>query len=240
MRNKFTIFSKYVFIAFLVLLTSIFTGSIAYADSVTVTLAAVGPVNDGADYVLPYQLTIDGQDPYDADCYDFFDNVNLGQSWQANELTLNQAVTSGAFSGTSGHGVGSSAQADYEAIAWLSSQATPTPQSQIDLQHVIWNVFDPGAFAVTTSMAQILGNLAAAQASSYNGFSFGNFLFLEATTGNPGDGTFPQAFIIDTGGNTNGTSPAVPEPGSVILLGIGVALIAVSRRFWTRSTLPKS
>lgn len=229
-------FIKYLFIAFLAL---IYTETLVYADSVTVTLAGAGPVNDGADYVLPYQLTIAGQGPYDADCYDFFDNVNVGQSWQANELTLNQAATFGAFSGTSGHGVGSNALADYEEVAWLSAQATPTPQSQVDLQHVMWNVFDPGAFAVTTSMQPILGNLAAAEALSYNGFSFGNFLFLEATTGNPGDGTFPQAFVIDTGGNTTGANPVAPEPGSVVLLGIGVALIAISRRFWTRSTQPK-
>lgn len=236
-----TTLGKYAFIAFLALLTSIFTETMAYADSVTVTLVGVGPVNDGADYVLPYVLTIDGQGPYDADCYDFFDTVNLGQSWQAVELTLNQAAASGAFSGTSGYGVGSNALADYEEIAWLSAQATPTPQSQVDLQHTIWNVFDPGAFAVTTGMQQIVGNLTTAQASGYNGFSFANFLFLEATTGNPGDGTFPQAFVIgDIGGNTTGSNPAAPEPDSVVLLGIGVALIALSRRSWGRSTSPKS
>src|ERR1700689_931072 len=99
MINKLTIFNKYAFIAFLALLTSIFTETLAFADSVTITLTGAGPANDGPDYVLPYQLTIDGQGPYDADCYDFFDNLNLGQSWQANELSLNQAATSGAFSG---------------------------------------------------------------------------------------------------------------------------------------------
>jgi hypothetical protein len=227
-------FIKYVFIACLALIS---TGTLVYGNSVTVTLTAAGPVNDGIDYVLPYQLTIDGQVPYDADCYDFFDDVNLGQSWQVNELTLNEAATSGAFSGTSGHGVGSNARADYEAIAWLSSQVTPTAQSQINLQHVIWNVFDPGTFAVTTSMQQILGNLATAQASNYNGFSFADFLFLEGTTGTSGDGTFPQAFVIDTGRDTTGDNPVAPEPGSVVLLGIGVALIAIG--FWTRSMLPK-
>ena len=228
---------KYLFVAFLALISA---ETLAFADSVTVTLTGAGPVNDGVDYVLPYQLTIDGQGPYDADCYDFFDNVSVGQSWDSNELTLNQAATSGAFSGTSGHGVGSNALADYEEVAWLSAQATPTSQSQVDLQHTIWNVFDPGAFAVTTGMQQILDNLAAAQASSYNGFSFADFLFLEAPTGSPGDGNFPQAFIIDTGRDTTGDNPVAPEPGSVVLLGIGVALIAISRRFWTRSTLPKS
>jgi hypothetical protein len=228
---------KYLFIAFVALISA---EALVFADSVTVTLVGAGPANDTFDYVLPYQLTIDGQGPYDADCYDFFDDVNLGQSWQANELTLNQAATSGAFSGTSGHGVGSDALADYEEVAWLSAQATPTLQSQVDLQHTIWNVFDPGAFAVTTGMQQILGNLAAAQASNSDGFSFAEFLFLEATTGSPGDGAFPQAFILDTGGNTSNVNPVAPEPGTVVLLGIGVALIAISRRSWTRSTLPKS
>jgi hypothetical protein len=75
----------------------------------------------------------------------------------------------------------------------------------------------------------------------YNGFSFDNSLFLEATTGNPGGRTFLQAFVIDTGGNTTGTSPVAPEPGFVVLfLGIGVALIAISIRFWIRSIPVKS
>ena len=87
-------FIKCLFIAFLALISA---ETLVFADSVTVTLAGVGPVNDGVDYVLPYVLTIDGQGPYDADCYDYFDNVNLGQSWQANELKLNQAAASGAF-----------------------------------------------------------------------------------------------------------------------------------------------
>lgn len=230
MINSFRRFSKYPFIAFL---TLIFTAAMGYADSVTVTLTAAGPVNDGVDYVLPYQLSIDGQGPYDADCYDFFDSVYVGQSWQANELTINQAATAGAFSGSSAPGVGSDALADYEEIAWLSSQATPTAQSQVDLQHVIWNVFDPGAFVITTSMQQILSNLGAAQASNYAGFSFADFVFLEGTTGNPGDGSFPQAFIVNTSGSTNGVNPIAPEPGSVVLLGIGMALIAIPRRLRT-------
>ncbi|MGA2714642.1 MAG: PEP-CTERM sorting domain-containing protein [Bryobacteraceae bacterium] len=224
------ILNKYVVIAFLIL---IFTQTAAYADSVTVTLTGAGPVSNGAYYVLPYQISINGQ-AYAADCYDFFDDVTIGQSWQANELSLDQVADSGAFSGSTGHGAGTNALADYEEVAWLSSQATPTPQSRIDLQEAIWNVFDPGIFIVTTGIQQYLDHLAAAHGANYDGFSFSNFVFLEAITGSPGDRGFPQTFIIDTSRNANGIEPTAPEPGSVVLLAVGLGLVALSRGFRTR------
>jgi hypothetical protein len=170
--------------------------------------------------VLPYQLSINGGVPFDADCYDYFDHIVTGQSWLANELNLNQASGSGAFSGTS------NALTGYEEVAWLSSQATPNPQDQIDLQHVMWNVFDPGSFGTTTGMQAYLDNWEAnglALDSSY----YGNYVFLEATAGTPGDGSFPQTFVFLTPGNPD-INPITPEPDSIILLAIGLSLIAIA------------
>jgi hypothetical protein len=198
----------------------VFPGAAVYADSVNTTLTGAGPVDDGIDYVLPYELSISGGVPFAADCYDYFDQVTTGESWLANELNLSQAAVSGAFGGTA------DSLTDYEEIAWLSSQATSGPQNQIDLQHAIWNVFDPGSFAITTGMQAYLDNWVAnglGLDSSY----YSHYVFLEPTTGTPGDGSFPQSFVFLTTGNTPSTS-GTPEPGSMALISIGLALIAIA------------
>lgn len=210
-------FGKYVFIA---ISTLIFPGAALYADSVNVTFMGAGPVNDGVDYVLPYQLSINGGVPFDADCYDYFDQIVTGQSWLANELDLSQAAASGAFSSFP------NALTGYEEVAWLSAQATSNPQDQVDLQHVMWNVFDPGSFSTTTGMQAYLDNWEAnglGLDSSY----YSNYVFLEAADGTPGDGSFPQTFVFPTTGNTNTTSGS-PEPDSMVLFSIGLSLIAIA------------
>jgi hypothetical protein len=188
------------------------------ARAVTITLIGAGPVNDGVDYVLPYELTINGLVTY-ADCYDFFDWVQIGESWQANELTLSEAASAGQFSGANNSLLG------YEEVAWLSSQTTSTAQNQIDLQHDIWNVFDPGQFTITAGMQTYLDGLA--QAQLYFSISdLANFSFIE---GIPAPGTsLPQAFVIYENQSTGGEGGASPEPDAAVLLITGLGLILIS------------
>lgn len=142
------------------------------------------------------------------------------QTWQANELTLIQATAQGQYSNRS------NALADHEELAWLSSQPTPTPQGQIDLRHAIWNLFDPGQFAVTDGMQADLNGLAAAQ-PSFSISSFDNYLFLEAIP-TPG-ASLAQAFMIATNTSDSHENPgSSPESGTVLLTFIGLALIGFS------------
>jgi hypothetical protein len=183
------------------------------ADSINVTLTGAGPANDGSYYVLPYQLSVGGTD-YDADCYDAFDQVQINQTWQANELTLSEAATYGQFSGDS------NALTGYEEVAWLSAQPATNEASQVDLQHAMWNVFDPGAnFAVSTTLEHSLG---AAEANGFSGFDFSNYVFLEAVPGTDG---LAQAFVLymPGGGGQNPSSSA--EPGGIVPLLIGLGLL---------------
>ena len=182
-------------------------GLSAHAGTVSVTfISAPTGVNDGVDFVMPYQLKVDGV-LTGATCYDMFDNVTGGQSWTANALTLNQAAASGQFSG------GADPLTGYKEVGFLSQQTTNSPQNQIDLQHDIWNVFSSGTFAVTTGMQQYLDLLAT---PAYTNFDFGKVLFLEdvSRTGRA------QAFVVDP-------PTASPEPGTIVLMGAGALLIGI-------------
>jgi hypothetical protein len=182
-------------------------GLSAQASTVSITfVGAPTGVNDGVDYVMPYQLDINGI-LTDATCYDIFDSVVGGQSWTANALTLNQAAATGQFSG------GANSLSGYEEVGFLSLQTTNSPQNQVDLQHDIWNVFATGTYSVTTGMQHYLDLLAT---PAYANFDFNRVLFLEDVnrTGRA------QAFVIDP-------PTASPEPGTIVLIGAGALLIGV-------------
>jgi hypothetical protein len=174
---------------------------------IQVTFETTGGVSNGADYVLPYYLLINGV-TLSADCYDFFDTITAGESWNANIDTLAQAAASGMFSGDPG------ALPGYELIGVLSTLATPTAQSQIDVQEDLWNVFDPH-FAVTSGMASYL--------STANGeiatFDFSSMEFIE-----PVKGEDVQAFVTSN----------VPEPASLFLIGMGLAAVGIIKRRRTK------
>lgn len=184
------------------------------AAPVSVTFVNGGSVNDGSSSVLPYQIKINNV-AITATCYDIYDHVTDGQMWTANLLTLGEAATTGFFSTVA------NAYAKYQSIAWLSAQTYSTAQNQIDLQHDIWNVFDPGTYTVTAGMQTYLNALTVAQNNNYAGFNFGTFRFLEQVGGVPGNGSTAQAFVV--GGQA-------PEPGTIAMLAGGLLLIGVGTR----------
>jgi hypothetical protein len=113
----------------------------ANADSIQFIGVPTG-VNDGHYYDLPYQISINGVDEL-VTCYDVFDDVNFGDQWQANLLSVGQASTSGYFA------TNPSALAGYEEIAWLDAQTYQNTDQQIGLQYAIWNVF--GSYATNAA-----------------------------------------------------------------------------------------
>jgi hypothetical protein len=192
------------------MLTAILTlGLSAHAGTVSVTFIGVPTgVNDGVDYVLPYQLNINGV-LTDATCYDIFDNVTGGQSWTANALTLSQAAATGQFSG------GADSLSGYKEVGFLSLQTINSPQNQIDLQHDIWNVFASGTYSLTAGMQTYLDLLGT---PAYTNFDFGRVVFLEDVNRMGRS----QAFVIDP-------PTASPEPGTIVLIGAGALLIGIGR-----------
>jgi hypothetical protein len=187
----------------------------AAAETVSVTfLGADTGVNNGADFVLPYQLSIDGVTT-DATCYDILDSVVLNQTWTANVWTAAQAATMGQFSNEP------NAAAGYDEIAFLSQQATSSPQNQIDLQEDIWNVFGGNEFTVTSGMQSYLNLL---NTSAYTNFDFSSVEFLEDADQSAGRA---QAFVIPSSSPGLGSNTAAPEPGTMTLLAAGLLLVSL-------------
>jgi hypothetical protein len=188
-----------------IILAALLAASVmGFATPVSVTFSGVSGVSDGADYVLPYELIVDGKS-VPATCYDLFTNVSVGQSWMANLWTLDEAVEFGKFSGVT------APLFRYEMAGILSTLPAPTDQDKIELQHAVWNMFS-SSFSMTSPMqADIF--VAASQLSTFN---FNSVRFLEGV-----EGADVQAFIVDA---------AAPEPVSWVLIGAGLAGLGLLKR----------
>jgi hypothetical protein len=215
-------------------LSNFLTGSfllIAAASSLGASVVQVQFINaptgtnDGSDYVLPYSITVDGV-AFSAICYDTLDNITNGQTWSADELTLAQVATTNFF-GTA------NTLANYEEVAWLSLQSYTSAADQIELQHNIWNVFGSGPggvpYAVNEGPGSYSAALAAAQADNYAGYDFSHVAFL-VPVGSVAGSAPGQAFVIDPTPATSTNVPDAPEPGTIVMLGGGLAGIAVGWR----------
>jgi len=214
-NNNKLISTKWYTVALLVgmALTTAFS---AEAETISVTfLGADTGVNNGTDFVLPYQLLVGGITT-DATCYDILDIVSPGQTWTANVWTTPEAITEGQFSGSPNAAIG------YDEIAFLSQQTTSSPQDQIDLQEDIWNVFGGNTFPVTSGMQSYLDLLTT---SAYANFDFNSVAFLEDADQSAGRA---QAFVVSSSSAGGLSTPdPTPEPGTMTLLAGGLLLVSL-------------
>ena len=197
--------------------------SFAKADVIQFEGAPAG-INDGQYYVTPYEITINGVDAL-VTCYDTFDGVNIGDTWDANLLTLGEAAASGFFTSDP------NALARYEEVAWLEAQTYQNVAQEIGLQYAIWSVF--GTARHPASQAYDAAANAAA-ATGYQGFSFNNVFFIEEAGGVSGQAGTEQAFVYwdATVPSHSNSFSAAPEPGSWMLLiaAIGFAAVRAARQ----------
>jgi PEP-CTERM motif len=204
------------------------------ADSVSMTLTGVGNGNNAAGvYVGPYQGTVNGS-ATPVICDDFGDESYVPEAWTATGTLISNitnTTTSVMFNG----GInGVSEVVAYSAAAYLATQLlspTTTSAQQIVDQFAIWQLFEPGADSGLTAAQQatIAGLISQAElASNYSTISLSQFTVYtpQAGTatcaGQPGNvcaTPTPQEFIVRT-----------PEPGTLVMLGAGLALLAVMFR----------
>lgn len=152
--------------------------------------------------IPPYGGTLNGQGE-SFYCVDFSTQIWGGESWQV-------TITSLAGSNFSNTKLGS--QTSYLEMAWLITQmmsATTQLQKAMD-QYAIWS-FTGGPNPYGSNGSLVAAALAAVNA----GFSGQGWEILTPT------GSAGQEFLIFVG---------VPEPGELLLIGIGLGLLAIARR----------
>ncbi|HEX3867658.1 MAG TPA: PEP-CTERM sorting domain-containing protein [Gemmatimonadaceae bacterium] len=121
----------------------------------------MGAVTAFGYYMSPYSGTVDGVTER-LNCVDFFHDVNIGETWQATEINLEDAINNtsllqytrdglnGSFGGSPGvMGNVSEILGAYEEAAWLSAQVPQNPGGStanaletIAIQTAIWAIVD--------------------------------------------------------------------------------------------------
>ncbi len=182
-----------------------------------VTFDSVTPLNDGAFFIGPYSIGIDGLH-YDAVCYDSAHEADPGQRWMANVFSMGQL-------GAAYYSEQPDYVNKYRTVAWLAGQLlnTTADQTRIDLQHAIWSVFNPRPPEPPADnwTAQ------AVAAAQDPGLDVSSYRVVNAAAGEPQR----QGFIIDSAGYE---PPDTPEPGTWITMALGLTTLAYwkGRRNW--------
>jgi hypothetical protein len=143
------------------LLAALILIPMAHADGgpVTMVFKSVNGVNDGQYYVSPYSGTMNGQ-TVTLFCDDVLNDVNFGQTWQANVTNLGTAIQNNNFSETRYGGVPSSlvygnAVQTYQEAAWLTTQFGSNSSNYKDLQYALWFLMNPNLTKYDTAGAQV-------------------------------------------------------------------------------------
>jgi hypothetical protein len=192
----------------------LFIGTSALADSV-VTMRLLSHGGTRTDPVYPWNFDVNGA-PMTLMC-DTYNNVNvIGETWKATVTNI-----------LNGQGLFGNKLLDYKAAAWLFNDVLFHGANAHDINWAIWALFDPQAMHGSgwDKNALALYNAALTIAPTLPTSFFAPFFLYTPIAGTQhcpkGDKCgLPQEFI--------GYNPhmAVPEPGSLTLLGTGILILA--------------
>ncbi len=204
-------------IVFLSLSLVCLISGVSFADSLT--LSGVGGQNTDGVYVDPYLFTVTGPGGtstlVDMSCLNFDREVSIGQSWNANPVSVASISPTAVIDGETG--------TDILADAYLYNQyaaAIGNAQLTSDIQFAIWSIMDPTGVAGESGYDANAATLAAAAlrvAPTLPSSTFANDDVFVPSDSYPNGGE-PQLFMTDP------PPPAAltPEPTSLILLGTGL------------------
>jgi hypothetical protein len=208
----------------LILAVMIMLAPLAHADGTPVAMVFTGVngANDGHYYVSPYNGTMNGQ-AVTLFCVDIINDVNYGQTWQANVTNLASSNLSNTRYGNSAiSSVAANAPVLYAEASWLTTQFASNSSDYVSLQYALWDLMNPGSEPTSYGNVQYWLDLAAANYGTVDRSQF-------AVITNVGPLTLTgqvQEFIIRT-----------PEPGTLALLVCGLFALSVffSRRRVTQA-----
>ena len=195
-------------------------GVMASASPITVTMGTNaadygGPASTGV-YYYPYVLNVNGVNMNVA-CDDYFDDVKMGESWQANVNT---------FANLSGTMFGTADTLLYKEAAWLFTQFTTPllPNNSVNeaINYAMWDLFEiaPGVNTSNptsnTSSTYWKNQASAAALGGFSGVNFSDFAIYTPASGWPSQDGTPQEYIGE-----------VPEPGTIFLMLTGLAGLAL-------------
>jgi len=198
------------------------TGAGSAPASTTTTLELTGTYNDSTTYGVyagPYQFTVGGTTNVPLVCDTYQNEIYLYESWTANVLQGNAVATSTTvLSQYNNFYGGVPLTQGYDEIFWLVEKmdATTSPSTIQDIQYAIWTIgddvspplgTDPGA-AYWLTQAQLKANWGSVNAADF-------LVYVPVAGSWPAGDKEPQEFI-----------QYVPEPSSLLYLGISLLLIA--------------
>ncbi len=178
-----------------------------FASPVTMHLLSLdGPIVNGIP-TYPYTLRINDLLPFPGMCNDYYHAGTPGDYWLANLTNLGTKDLSHVRFASSG-------LLAYQEAAWILLQTGVTaPTEWPDMNFAVWHIFSPSA--PIDSGAQSWIDLADREAQhGFPGIDFGRVMIATPPDVNAPP-TGEQEFMWIT-----------PEPGSLILLGIGVVGVA--------------
>lgn len=154
-----------------------FIQSVAFGDTVNITLTSAGSNVLAGVYVNPYTATINGVSST-VICDDFSADTYIGESWTADVHTF------GDLSNTKfGKMYGAAAEGLYNQAAWLSLQLLSTSNNTVRraISYAIWGTMDANAMAYLASkapsyVAATTSWMNQAQTQTFSAGQFSNFL----------------------------------------------------------------